>query len=229
MTSKLCLFDIDGTLIYTHGIPRKAMKKVLTKRYANFSYDDQFNYSGRTDWEIIEHLLSFDRREVTTDIIHEILDDFSFELERQLKNGKKPFIYPGVLELLTKLSELGHIFLGLVTGNIEVGAKIKLTAAGLAHHFPIGGFGDDSKNRNDLPPIAIARAYEYYQIQLNRQDTWIIGDSIRDVFCAQKNNLRCLAVSTGWTHYDELKAVNPEYLVKDLSDTESILKILLES
>jgi phosphoglycolate phosphatase len=229
MNFKLYLFDIDGTLVHTHGIPRRAMRTVLTNRFVNFKYDDQFNYSGRTDWEIIEHLLGFDHREFTNDLVHELLDDFLLELENQLKNGKKPFIYPGVKELLGILSKLKHIFLGLVTGNIEGGAKLKLNAAGLAHHFPIGGFGNDSKNRNDLPPIAIHRAYEYYDVHIKRENIWIIGDSIHDVFCAQKNNLRCLAVSTGWTHYDELKAVNPEYLVKDLSDTESILRILVES
>ena len=228
MKQKLLLFDIDGTLIYTHGIPRNAMKAVLTNRFSNFKYDDKFNFSGRTDWEIIEHLLNSDQREVTDNAIHEILQDFSVELEKQLKNGKKPFIYPGVKDLLKKLSNQEHIFLGLVTGNIEIGAKLKLSAAGLAHYFPIGGFGSDSKNRNDLPPIAINRAYEYYKVRIKKTDTWIIGDSIRDVFCAQINNLRCLAVSTGWTHYDELKSVNPEYLVRDLSDKEAILKILVK-
>ena len=77
MKTKLILFDIDGTMIYTHGIPRKAMRKVLNNRYPNFRYDDNFNFSGRTDWEIIEHLLRFDEKEHTPDIIHKLLGEFS--------------------------------------------------------------------------------------------------------------------------------------------------------
>jgi phosphoglycolate phosphatase-like HAD superfamily hydrolase len=229
MKTQLFLFDIDGTMIYTHGIPRKAMRKVLNNRYPNFRYDKNFNFSGRTDWEIIEHLLRFDGKEFTPDIIHELLGEFSIELEEALKNGKKPFIYPGIEELLKQLSLFDNVYLGLVTGNIEKGAQIKLDAAGLSQYFPIGGYGNDSKYRNDLAPLAIDRAREHYGINTEKENTWIIGDSIHDIYCAQHNNLRCLAVSTGWTHYDELKSAIPEYLVKDFSDVKSILKILLET
>jgi phosphoglycolate phosphatase-like HAD superfamily hydrolase len=229
MKTKLFLFDIDGTMIYTHGIPRKAMRKVLNNRYPNFRYDKNFNFSGRTDWEIIEHLLRFDKKENTPEIIHKLLGEFAIVLEQGLKNGKKPFIYPGIEELLKQLNVFDNAYLGLVTGNIEKGAQIKLNAAGLSQYFPIGGYGNDSKYRNDLAPLAIKRAQAHYGIYTEKENTWIIGDSIYDIFCAQHNNLRCLAVSTGWTHYDELKSANPEYLVKDLSDVKSILKILLET
>lgn len=228
MNPKLFLFDIDGTLISTHGIPRKAMRTVLQRRFADFNYDDNFNFSGRTDWEIVEHLLRFDKKEVNTELIHEILREFSIELEQELKDGKKPYIHPGVEVLLQKLSVENDGYLGLVTGNIEKGAKLKLHAAGLSHFFPIGGYGNDSKNRDDLAPIAIQRAAAYYKIKADKKNIWIIGDSIYDVFCAQNNKLRCLAVCTGWTKFEELQAVNPEYLVQDLSDLQNILKILLD-
>jgi phosphoglycolate phosphatase len=226
MNSKLFLFDIDGTLISTHGIPRKAMRTVLQRRFTDFIYDDNFNFSGRTDWEIVEHLLWFDKKKVSTELIHEILSEFSIELEQELKNGKKPYIHPGVETLLQKLSKERNGYLGLVTGNIKKGAMLKLHAAGLSHYFPIGGYGDDSKNRDDLAPIAIQRAKEHYKINTDKNDIWIIGDSIYDVFCAQNNMLRCLAVCSGWTKCEDLQAVNPEYLVTDLSDLHNILKIL---
>lgn len=225
MNDKLLLFDIDGTLISTHGIPRKAMGKVLMERYDNFNYDDGFNFSGRTDWEIVEHLLRFDDRKVDTETVHSILDSFAAELDVHLKNGKKPLIYPGVIELLERLSQSENIYLGLVTGNILRGAEIKLSSAGLWGYFPVGGYGDDARNRSDLPPIAIERARDHYKISFKEPDIWIIGDSTRDVACAKDNRLRSLAVSTGWTEYDVLKKCQPDHLLTDLSALDHLMNI----
>jgi len=79
---RLILFDIDGTLISAHGIPRRAMARVLKKRFPGFKYDYSFNFSGRTDWEIVEHMLSFDRRTVTTDLIFRIFLDFLCKVKK---------------------------------------------------------------------------------------------------------------------------------------------------
>ena len=225
MNNKLLLFDIDGTLISTHGIPRKAMGEVLMQRYENFNYDDGFNFSGRTDWEIVEHLLRFDGRDITNDVIHSILASFALELVVHLANGKKPLIYPGVVELLDRLRQNKQIHLGLVTGNILQGAKIKLSSAGLWDYFPVGGYGDDARHRSDLPPIAIKRAQEHYNISFDESDIWIIGDSPRDVACAKDNRLRSLAVSTGWTEYEVLEQCQPDYLVTDLSALDRLIDI----
>jgi phosphoglycolate phosphatase-like HAD superfamily hydrolase len=119
--------------------------------------------------------------------------------------------------------------LGLVTGNIAEGARIKLEAVDLYKYFPIGGFGDDSKDRNDLPPIAQKRAETYYRVNFATDDIWIIGDSVHDIYCAQKNGLRCLAVSTGWTSREKLANADPEFLEDNLSDTQKIQDILLNS
>ena len=224
---KLILFDIDGTLISTHGIPRQAMTAVLKRRYTGFSFDNGFNFSGRTDWEIIEHMLVFDRREVNRDLIFQIFDDFANELEVQLLNGRIPTIYTGIEALLSSLHQTKNVFLGLVTGNIQRGARIKLQAAGLFNYFATGGFGDDSKDRNDLPPIAIQRSEKLYNLKFKPDNTWIIGDSIYDIHCARANRLRCLAVSTGWTAYAELQQTLPDHLYKNLVDTPAIIELLL--
>jgi phosphoglycolate phosphatase-like HAD superfamily hydrolase len=227
MNSKLLLFDIDGTLLTAHGVPRKAMARVLTKRYKNFEYDHNYDFSGRTDPEIIEHLLSYDKRSFSQELIKEILDEFCIELEIEISNGQKPILHPGVKELIEELENIDNIYLGLVTGNVSAGAYIKLEAAGLHSSFPVGGFGDDSKIRNDLPPIARKRAESHFKKKFNLPDIWIIGDSVYDVECAQKNDLRCLAVSTGKTPKEKLAAANPEILVDDFSDIEKIKEILI--
>jgi phosphoglycolate phosphatase-like HAD superfamily hydrolase len=224
---KLLLFDIDGTLISMHGIPRKAMGRVLKRRYDDFEYDTDFNFSGRTDWEIVEHLLTHDNRTVDTDEVHTILDEFAVELEKEMENGKKPLIHPGVGTLLNELNMQEDLYLGLVTGNILKGARIKLSAAGLYHYFPVGGFGDDARLRRNLPAFAIKRAKEHYQFQLEKQDIWIIGDSIHDIDCAQANDLRCLAVCTGWTTRKELQNMDPEFLVDTFHDYRKIINLFL--
>ena len=104
---RLLLFDIDGTLLSTRGIPRLAMERVLKKKFNKFIYDDNYNYSGRTDWEIVEHLLDFAGIEFKRDFdsLQKIFSAFADELEFEIKNGLIPHIYPNVLELLEKLKK----------------------------------------------------------------------------------------------------------------------------
>ncbi len=223
---RLLLFDIDGTLLSTHGIPRQAMSAVLKRRYPDFNYDSGYNFSGRTDWEIVEHLLRYDDRLIGQDLVHDILRDFAEELEITLQNGRHPFVYPGVQSLLDNLAQIEHVYLGLVTGNIEKGARIKLKKAGLNHFFSIGGYGDDSNNRDDLPPLAISRAEELYRQSFDKSNVWIIGDSLFDIRCARNNKLNSLAVSTGWTSYEVLKTAAPEQIVHDFSRVDEIVELL---
>jgi phosphoglycolate phosphatase len=231
MATKLLLFDIDGTLLSTKGVPRKAMYRALVNRFGNFTYDDTFNFSGRTDWEIVEHLLHYAKVdiEVTQDLIHAILHDFAGELTKVLHNGFRPIVYPGIIELLENLTGRENVKLGLVTGNIKEGARLKLQCAGLEKYFMGGGYGDDSKHRNNLPPLAIQRAEKYYSVSFYKKDIWIIGDSLHDITCAKANQLRSMAVATGWTNYTELKHATPEFLLTDFSNVNQTISILLEA
>jgi phosphoglycolate phosphatase-like HAD superfamily hydrolase len=226
---RLLLFDIDGTLLSARGIPKTVMHKVLSERYDGLRYDNNYNFSGRTDPEIIEHLLEFSDIKFRSEDIDNILLRFAYLLEEEFKNNHQPYLLSGVKELIINLAEIEWVYLGLVTGNTHEGARIKLENVGMLKYFPIGGFGDDSKHRSDLPPLAQMRAEKYYDKKFSKEQVWIIGDSIFDIKCAEMNDLRCLAVSSGVTPTEDLAAANPEYLEDDLSDTKSILKILLES
>ena len=224
---KLLLFDIDGTILSARGIPRIVMNKVLSGRYENFSYDQNYDFSGRTDPEIIEHLLNFAEVDFSVKDINQILLDFANVLDKEFQNNHPPYLLEGVAKLIDTLLNTGEVYLGLVTGNISDGARIKLESVGLSKYFPIGGFGDDSKHRVELPPIAQQRAEEYYGIKFSKPHIWIIGDSIYDIKCAEMNNLRCLAVASGKTSRNILASAEPEFLEDNLSDTQSILNILL--
>ena len=227
--SKLLLFDIDGTILSTKSVPRRAMKNVLEKKFDYFSYDDKYNYSGRTDWQIVDHLLDFGNIDYPRNYesLKVIFDNFAEELENELNNGLVPFVYGGVINLIEKLHKMHECNLGLLTGNIAKGAELKLDAVNLYKYFPIGAFGDDAKNRNDLADIAIMRAQEHHGNGINKKNTWIIGDSVHDIRCAHANNLRSLAVCTGLTTKEELNQENPEFIVDTFEDTDQIINIFL--
>jgi phosphoglycolate phosphatase-like HAD superfamily hydrolase len=224
---KLLLFDIDGTLLSARGVPKLVMSRVLSNRFPGMKYDHDYDFSGRTDPEIIEYLLHYDNQNGNRQLIKSILDEFALELKMEFSRNTKPFLLKGVAAIVTSLAKLKDAYLGLVTGNIAEGARIKLESVGLHSFFPVGGFGDDSKYRDKLPPIAISRAEAYYETTFMKKDIWIIGDSVYDIACASNNGLRCLAVASGKTDYSRLEAVRPEFLEQDLSDADKILDILL--
>ena len=227
--SKLLFFDIDGTILSTKGVPRKAMKRVLERRFNNFTYDDAYNYSGRTDWQIVDHLLDYGKIDYPRDYesLKIIFLEFAEELEKEIQNGLIPLVYDGVVKLIKTLDEMNNCNLGLLTGNIARGAKLKLQAVELHKYFPIGAFGDDAKERNDLVDVAINRAQSFHDAKVIKKNTWIIGDSIYDIRCAHANNLRSLAVCTGLTSRKELEKENPEYIVDTFEDTFQIIDIFL--
>jgi phosphoglycolate phosphatase-like HAD superfamily hydrolase len=225
--SKLFLFDIDGTLLSARGVPKRVMGRVLANRFPDIRYDHNYDFSGRTDPEIIEYLLHYDQHDADEELIKSILDEFVAELELELSRNHKPVLLQGVEEILSNLSALENACLGLVTGNIARGAHIKLKSVGLHTLFPVGGYGDDSKFRSDLPPVAISRAEGHYNTRFLKEDIWIIGDSIYDIACAKENNLRCLAVASGLTGYEKLAAAKPEFLEQDMTNVDNILNILL--
>lgn len=227
--TKLLLFDIDGTILSTKGVPRKAMRKVLEKKFHYFSYDDDYNYSGRTDWQIVEHLLDYAKIEYPRDFesLNKIFLGFAHELELEINNGLIPHVYSGVSKLLQELHNRDDFYLGLLTGNITMGAKLKLQAVDLFKYFPIGAFGDDAKNRNDLADVAIKRSIQVFGNYIDRKNIWIIGDSIYDIRCAHANNLCSLAVCTGLTSRKELEQENPDFIVDNLEDTKQVINIFL--
>ncbi len=228
MADKLLLFDIDGTLLLSKGIPRTAFLKVLKNHFPRISDKTTVKFSGMTDPQIIKQLLQAngDSTQVSNRLLQTLFKEFAAELSQRLNAENPPDVLPGVTALLDRLQTLPNCYLGLVTGNIMAGARIKLLAAGLYHYFPLGGFGSDHENRNLLPPIALKRAELYYNKSFRQDDIWIIGDSIHDVRCAKANGLNCLALTTGFTPEASLLAEKPDFLLQNLNDTAEILSII---
>lgn len=227
--NRLFLFDIDGTLLWGRGAPRRVFMKILRRRFGpRFTNHENMRFSGLTDPLILKRLLEMNGFEAKTDerFINELLDEIVPGLAGEINRENPPDILPGVKPLLQNLKEKANCFLGLVTGNVMSAAHIKLRACGLYDYFPVGAFGSDDYYRDNLPPVAIDRARNYYNREFDKNNTWIIGDSIHDVRCAKVNGLRSLAVATGPTDIEELSLEKPDVFFENLNSINDVLKSL---
>lgn len=214
---RLLLFDIDGTLIDTNSAGKHALEhafmKILRRDISRLSY----SLCGRTDTAIIKDIINQLGLKYTENLGKSILKYYIKFLPHKLKAAKNARIFKGVKEVLFKIKRNEKLFLALLTGNIRKGAFIKLDFFGLGDFFKIGAFGDDDIKRENLVPIAIKRANQYFKQNFYKEEILIIGDAIGDIKAAKANNIDILCVSTGLTPKEELKKYNPDYLVENLT------------
>ena len=229
MAKKLILFDVDGTLVLTGGVAVGLMTEAISEVAAlpvSWSLSD---FVGNTDQNIIHTLLH--RNGIgeagVPEMAESILKKYLDRLQVELPKAGVIQVLPGVQKLLQTLKQDHRFFLGLLTGNMLAATQIKLSVDQLFSFFPIGAFGDDALKREQLPPFAIQRAEKYYGHFFEKNDIWIIGDSVNDIRCAQSNHLNSLAVASGHTPRSDLETFHPTALVDDLSDTNQIVKTLL--
>lgn len=130
----------------------------------------------------------------------------------------------GVKKLLQALEDLAGVHLGLLTGNAETGARLKLKPFGLNRYFPVGAFGSDSEDRNLLLPIAVQRLRACESISVSHQQCVVIGDTPRDVECARIYGASSIAVATGPYSLSELKKTQADLVLADLANTKQIVE-----
>ena len=135
-------------------------------------------------------------------------------------------LMPGVRELLDALAPRDDVYLALLTGNYEAGARLKLEYFDLWKYFPCGAFGDDAPHRNVLVPKALARVEAWGGLTFAAADAVVIGDTPLDVGCAQHAGARSLAVATGSHSVQELRAAGADDVLEDLGDTGEVLRVL---
>jgi phosphoglycolate phosphatase-like HAD superfamily hydrolase len=133
---------------------------------------------------------------------------------------------PGVADLLERLGARADVALGLLTGNVAEGARLKLGSAGLASWFGMGAFGSDHESRNALPGIALARAREHWGVEFPRDEVVVVGDTPRDVECGRLHGVRTVAVATGRFAPEVLVGVGADRVLADLSDTARALEAI---
>lgn len=227
---KLILFDIDGTILnFKYGVAKRLFAELLSDLFGRDVPNDAIpDFWGMTDLQIIREIaynmgIPYDSILDKIPIIWQKIYS-SFEEHTIPENVK---LLPGVLKLLNILHQRKDILLGLITGNFYENAYLKLRTHNLDVFFPVGAFGSDSDDRNNLPPLAIQRANEYKERDLfTTQNTLIIGDTPRDIDCAKAHNIKVLCVATGSISFDELMELGPDYVFEDLSNTNAIIEII---
>jgi len=223
--NKFVLFDIDGTLIDPGGAGRRSLSKSF---YQMFSIRDAFagiKLAGKTDIQIMKEGLSLHRLTSGDGILASIVSQYIKNLRIEI-NNKKKHIKPGVIELLNALNTMDGYWLGLLTGNIEQGAQIKLGAFDLNKYFPVGAFGDDNEDRNRLLPVAIEKLRIMKNIDINYSDCIVIGDTPMDVQCSKPFGASSIAVSTGPYSYESLLETGADYVLRDLTCATDIINEL---
>ncbi len=220
---KLVLFDIDGTLIDSGGAGVRALNNAFLDV---FSLHDAFNgisMAGKTDTQIIREALVARGMSTDNGVVPEVVRVYLSHLRREINNERK-HLKKGVREILSILErEAGSYRLGLLTGNIEQGARIKLDPFGLNGFFPFGAFGDDDEDRNKLLPVAVQRYRSLYGAEIDYLSCVIVGDTPRDVECARLYGAPCIAVATGPYRFEELARTGAEAVMNDLSDIEAVI------
>ena len=227
--SHLVLFDIDGTLLWPNGAGALAMRLALDEVYGTAGALGQISMAGMTDRAIVGQALSGDG--LSRDEIQAGWEYFGLALARHMAmTVVECDVYPclGVLALLDALSARDDVLLGLVTGNLESTAPIKLRAAGIDPRlFCAGGYGSDDGDRDKLPAIAAQRAEALTGRPFTGRDIVVVGDTPADVACGRAVGARTVAVATGSPPLEALQAAAPDHLFRDLSNLASVLKVIL--
>jgi phosphoglycolate phosphatase len=225
---KLILFDIDGTLINSNQAGRMALAAALRQLFGTIGSLDSYDMGGKTDLRIINEVLADD---VPLDVIDAKLPELFEVMANHAaviypQRGILPC--PGVNDLLDILGKQEGVLAGLLTGNSQATAPLKLQAAGIdPQQFRIGAYGSDDSDRNNLPAVAIRRAMETTGISFAGDNIVVVGDTPADVECARVCQARAVGVATGWHTIETLKACDPDHLFVDLSDTQAALRALL--
>ena len=224
MEKTLLLFDIDGTLIRSGGCGERALRLAVRD---TFNVDDDLRdieIAGRTDTRIARQLLRKYGRDVNDEGIAEILENYLRHLPVLLAETEGQLL-PGVQALLALLQLRSDVVLALLTGNLERGAKHKLTRYGVWDYFPFGAYADDHHERDHLGPFAITRARERgHEVSLAR--TFVIGDTEHDIACARAVGAKAVAVATGSFSTEQLATHKPDFLLEDLGDIPATLRAL---
>lgn len=224
-SQRLLLFDIDGTLIHSGGAGVQALKSAFKER---FGADDDLNdieIAGMTDSGIVVSILNKHKIAATNENVSAFLDSYVHFLSLELPR-RKGNLLPGVLKLLEKLKSRRHVVLALLTGNVSRGARLKLEHYGVWHFFAFGAFADDHRDRNQLGRVARARAKEKHGREFAASEIDVIGDTPRDIACGKALGARTVAVATGRWSREELAKYEPDVLIDDLSDVQTIINTL---
>ena len=216
------LFDLDGTLTRSAGAGMKSLAKALHQRPRAKEHLKSLRLDGMTDRAIVRLTLIADDKSVSEEAIDEVLATYLDALEQACAAGDAYCTLPGIDALIARLHARADVVLGLCTGNVERGARLKLSCTGLWPRFRFGGYGSDAEPRADIVRAAWKRAQA-----LGAKSGLVIGDTPRDVSAAHEAGLPALGVATGRYSIEELLQCGADKVIADFSDADSSETLLL--
>lgn len=230
----IVLFDIDGTLIRTDRAGSRAMNRAFGDLFGIEGAFDGIQMAGRTDRWILDDAAARAGVDLTGDSYDRFRDRYAACLVEALParggihsmgehvEGRR--VLPGVRDLLDAIAARDDMFPALLTGNCELGARIKLEHFDLWKFFRCGAFGDEVADRNHLFDVALRRAETCGAPAARPADAIVVGDTVLDVACAKAAGARCVAVATGPSDVETLLRAGADLVMRDLSDTRAFLQ-----
>jgi phosphoglycolate phosphatase-like HAD superfamily hydrolase len=214
---RLVLFDIDGTLVLTGGAGTAAFTKTFAKQFHLHHGTEKMKFAGRTDVSLVREFFRLHDVAATPEHFREFFEHYVFWLHHILEqNGGETC--RGVREFIRDLQALPQPpVLGLLTGNVQIGAEIKLRHFGLWELFQLGGFADDHEDRDQIAAAAFQRAQRVLGKNLRPQEVIVLGDTPFDVRCGKFIGAKTLAVATGGAKFADLKKCDADWTVEDLT------------
>ena len=227
---RLFLFDVDGTLVTARGAGRRAMTRAFLSVFGATGPIEGYDFRGKTDPEIVRDLMGavgLGPEEIAARL-PAFYARYVEELSAEIGDGTQVSLMPGIDELIRRLAGHPGAVVGLLTGNIEAGARIKLAPTGLWRYFRVGAYGSDDADRSRLPTVAVRRAEALVGRRIPPEQVLVIGDTPLDIRCARAFGAVAVAVATGWHKAEQLAGFEPDYLFSDLSDVPGVLARLLD-
>jgi phosphoglycolate phosphatase len=217
MPERLVLFDIDCTLVDARGAGGRAILRSIKDVYGVEGDLGDYSFHGRTDPGIIRDLAELWGADGSVDARLQDCIDHYVELLHSEIASVEVLTLPGIRELVTALAADRRAVVGLLTGNVLEGARLKLEPTRLLPLLKVGAYGSDSEFRAELPAIAVARAEALDGRRYTGKDIVVIGDTPADVGCGASLGVTAVAVATGRHSVDELAACRPDHVFADLS------------
>lgn len=226
---RLALFDIDGTLVRTGGAGVKAFAKVFETEFGACDGFESLRFAGRTDLSLVREFFGVHQIPATRNNFERFFERYVFWLDHILQASQTETC-PGVWDFIDRLRAVSPPpVLGLLTGNIRLGAEIKLRHFGLWEVFQTGAFADDAEDRDHIASIARERGQRLLNEEPVPDDqVLVIGDTPLDIRCARAIRAKVLAVATGGATLNELREHQPDWAVPNLAQlaADDLLRVL---
>ena len=210
------LFDIDGTLLVTGGAGARSWRLAFDELYGIEADIGAFTDAGMTDPDVGRRtFVAVLHREPKRQEFTRLLERRLHYLHETVRESQEYRVLPGVAALLPALIDDG-LMLGLVTGNVEAAAHVKLHRGQLNRFFSFGGYGSDSADRAELTRIALRRASLVYGEEVSAGQAIVVGDTPHDVQAAHAAGLKCVGVGSHHFTAEQLRAAGADWAIASL-------------